>query len=97
MANTVTPLVGANLVSITLAADAAANPALVNSKIGTQVFADDGKIYVYAKANGVIAANTAVCTVAAGTFLATNVGGAYLSPTTAMAVGDFGWFARAGV
>ena len=97
MANTVPPLVGVNLVSITLAADAAANPALVNSKIGTQVFGDDGKLYVYAKANGAIPANTAVCTVSPTTFLATSAGGAYTSTTVAMAVGDFGWFAKASV
>lgn len=66
-------------------------------KIGTEVWGDDGKLYVYAQAGGAIAASTAVCAVSATTFQATATGGAYTSPTTAMNTGDFGWFGKASV
>ena len=67
------------------------------ARLGEQVFSSDGKIFVYAQANGAITASTAGCTVNASTFLATNSGGAYLSPATTMASGDQGWFGKASV
>lgn len=67
------------------------------NKLGTQVWGDDGKLYVYAQANATIAANTAVATVSPTTFLATATGGAYASPAVAMATGDQGWFGKASV
>ena len=57
----------------------------------------DGKLYVFAQAGGAIAAGIAVCTVNPATFQATNTGGAYTSPATAMVVGDYGWFNKANV
>lgn len=93
---TVSPVLGVDLNTITLAANVgtAAEDA---PQLGTQVFGSNGKIYVYAQANEVIAASTAACTVNATTFLATATGGAYLSPAVAMASGDRGFFSRAGV
>lgn len=91
-----TPLSGADLVTITLAADLA-NGKIANARLGQQVFGSDGKLYVYAQANGAIPASTAVCTVSPATFLATSSGGAYTSPATAMSAGDRGWFAKASV
>lgn len=91
-----TPLSGADLVTITLAADLA-NGKIANARLGQQVFGSDGKLYVYAQANGAIPASTAVCTVSPTTFLATSSGGAYTSPATAMSAGDRGWFAKASV
>lgn len=91
-----TPLSGADLVTITLAADLA-NGKIANARLGQQVFGSDGKLYVYAQANGAIPASTAVCTVNPTTFLATSSGGAYTSPATAMAAGDRAWFAKASV
>ena len=90
------PISGADLVNITTAANLA-NGQIANARLGQQVFGSDGKVYVYAQANGAIPASTAVCTVNASTFLATSTGGAYTSPATAMAAGDRGWFAKAGV
>ena len=95
---TVTPVLGVDLNTITTAADIAANTGGEDApQLGAQVFGSNGRIYVYAQANAVIAASTAVCTVNATTFLATASGGSYLSPAVAMASGDRGWFSRAGV
>lgn len=92
---TVSPVLGVDLNTTTLAADVLTTEDA--PQLGTQVFGSNGKIYVYAQANAVIAASDADCTVNATTFLATASGGAYLSPPVAMASGDRGWFSRAGV
>lgn len=91
-----TAVIGADLVGITLAADLAAGK-VADAALGTQVWGSDGKLHVYAQAGGAIPANTAVCTVNASTFAATATGGSYLSPATAMATGDRGWFEKASV
>lgn len=92
----ITPSVGADLNTITLAADIAAGK-VVDARLGSQVFGSNGKLFVYAQANAAIPASTAVCTVNATTFLATASAGSYLSPAYAMAVGDRGWFSKASV
>ena len=92
----ITPSIGADLKGITLAADIAAGK-VTDARIGSQVWGSDGKRYVYAQANAVISASTAVCTVNATTFLVTASGGSYLSPAVAMASGDRGWFSVASV
>jgi hypothetical protein len=93
---TVTPVQGIDLNTITHAADVGTT-AEDAPQLGTQVFATNGRIYVYSQANAVISASDADCTVNATTFLATASGGSYLSPAVAMASGDRGWFSRAGV
>lgn len=92
----VTPTAGADLVTITLAADLAAGK-IANARLGEQVFGSDGKLYVYGQANASIPASTAVCTVSPTTFLVTASGGSYTSPATAMASGDRAWFSKASV
>lgn len=92
-----TPLLGADLKTITLAADLASGAAKPGARLGQQAWGNDGKLYVYAQANATIAASTAVATVNASTFLATATAGTYTSPATAMAVGDQGWFGKAAV
>ena len=94
--STSTPKIGADLNTITLAADIAAGK-VPDARIGDQVWGTNGRRYVYAQANASISASTAVCTVNATTFLATASGGSYLSPTTAMATGDRAWFSAASV
>jgi hypothetical protein len=94
---TVTPLLGVDLVSKTLAADLGSGGSEDAPQIGTQVFASNGKRFVYAQANATITASTAVCTVNATTFLATASGGAYLSPAVDLASGDRAWFSAASV
>lgn len=99
---TVTPVLGVDLNTITLAAEIqtasqSGSGAEDAPQLGTQVFGSNGRIYVYAQANAVISASDADCTVNATTFLATASGGSYLSPAVAMASGDRGWFSRAGV
>jgi hypothetical protein len=95
---TVTPVLGCDFNSITLAADVGpASGAEDAPQLGTQVFGSDGRRYVYAQANATITASTAVCTVNATTFLATATGGSYRSPAVAMATGDRGWFSAAAV
>ena len=94
--HTVSPLLGVDFNTIVTAADIASGLE-DGPQIGTQVFSTNGKIYVYAQANGAITASTAVCTVNASTFLATHSAGAYTSPATTMASGDKGWFSKASV
>ncbi len=91
-----TPKIGADLNTITTAADLAAGK-VADARIGSQVFGSNGKLYVYGQANASISASTAVCTVNASTFLVTASGGSYTSPATAMASGDRGWFSKASV
>jgi hypothetical protein len=97
MAYSISPVIGPDLVNTTTAVNIANGTQLPLFALGDQVWANDGKRYVYAKANGSISASTAVCTVNAATFLATNSGGAYTSPATAMVTGDYGWFGSASV
>ncbi len=91
------PFAGADLVNTVLATDIASGARQVPFKLGTEVFASDGKRYVFAQANASITASTAVCTVSPSTFLATATGGAYTSPATNMVTGDYGWFSAASV
>ena len=93
---TVSPAVGVDLKTIFLATDISANNPS-RHRLGEQVFASDGRIYVYAQANASIGASTAVAAINTSTFLATATTGAYLSPATAMVTGDQGWFGRAAV
>ena len=91
------PKSGADLKTITLAADISTGGKKGDARLGEQVFGTDGRLYVYAEANAVIAAADADCTVNATTFLATASGGSYRSPPVAMAAGDRGWFSKASV
>jgi len=96
MAFSSTSLIGAKLDNVDTVADVALSGQPPH-RIGTQVWGDNGKLYVYAKANASITASTAVCTVNASTFLATASGGSYTSPATNMVSGDYGWFSKASV
>jgi hypothetical protein len=92
----VTPNIGADFNTITLAADLA-NGKIADARLGEQRFGSNGRRYVYVQANAAIPASTAVCTVNATTFLLTATGGTYLSPAVAMATGDRGWVSAASV
>jgi hypothetical protein len=92
----ITPSIGADLNTISLAADIAAGR-VTDALLGSQVWGSNGRRYVYSQANASIAASDADCTVSATTFLATASGGSYLSPPVAMATGDRGWFSAASV
>lgn len=95
---TVTPMLGVDVNSITLAADVGpASGAEDAPQLGTQVFGSNGRLYVYGQANATITASTTACTVNATTFLVTASGGSYTSPAVAMATGDRGWFSKASV
>jgi hypothetical protein len=94
----VTPSLGVDLNSKTLAADVGPSSGAEDApQLGTQVFASDGKRYVYAQANAVISASTAVCDINTTTFLVAASGGTYLSPAVALASGDRAWFSKASV
>lgn len=97
MAFSVTPQIGIDLNNIVTAVNIAAGQQAVPNRLGMEVFGSDGKLYVLAQAGGAITASTAVCTVNAGTFQATNSGGSYTSPATTMATGDYGWFSKPSV
>jgi hypothetical protein len=94
---TISDVPGVDLVSIIPAADITSFAQRPAARLGTQVWASDGKQYVYGQANASITASTAVCTVSATTFLVTASGGSYTSPATNMVSGDMGWFAKASV
>lgn len=97
MAYSITPYSGVDLVNTVLATDISSGARTIPGKIGTEVWGSDGKRYVLAIAGGSISASTAVCTVSPTTFSATNSGGSYTSPATAMSTGDYGWFGAASV
>ena len=93
---TVTPVLGCDLNTITLAADVGTS-AEDAPQLGTQVFASDGRRYVYGQAAAVITASTAVCLVNTTNFTVAATGGSARSPAVAMATGDRGWFSVASV
>ena len=95
---TVSPVLGCDFNTITLAADVGPTSGAEDApQLGTQALGSDGRRYVYAQANATITASTAVCTVNATTFLVTATGGSYRSPAVALATGDRGWFSAASV
>ena len=97
MAYTITPLAGIDLVDIQTVAEIAANGGNVTfGPLGAEVFASDGKRYVWAKAATAIAASTATIVINASTFAATLGAGSYFTATS-MASGDYGWFSIASV
>ena len=89
MAYSVTPLAGIDLTNIEAGALVGNQPKF--GPLLAQCFASDGSIYMYAKATTVIGANTATVAIA-NTGLASATGGVWLSPATAMAIGDYAWF-----
>jgi len=96
MAYSLSPVSGVDLNDTLTVAEIAAG-ALPAGPLGQQIFASDGKRYVWAKATATIAASTAVCSINTTTFAATATGGNYTSPATAMASGEYGWFGAASV
>ena len=99
MAYTITPLAGIDLVDTQTVAEQALNGGTTPTfgPLGEEVFASDGRRYVWAKAGAAITASTTTCSINASTFVATASAGTYLSPTAAMASGDYGWFSAASV
>lgn len=95
---TVTPVLGIDLNTITLAIDVGSTSGAEDApQLGTQVFGSDGRRYVYGQAAAVITAATAVCLVNATNFTVASTGGAARSPAVAMATGDRGFFSVASV
>jgi len=97
MAYSTLPIAGVDLVDTQTVADIASTGSVTFGPLGAQTFANDGLRYVWAVAGAAITASTATCSVNASTFVATGSAGTYLSPTTAMASGDYGWFSKASV
>jgi hypothetical protein len=98
MAYSVLPIAGIDLTNISNYNDNSAGTEVpVQGPLGLQTFGSDGLRYVFAQAGAAITASLATCTVNASTFVATASGGTYLSPATAMASGDYGWFSKASV
>ena len=98
MAYSVLPIAGIDLTNISNYNDNSAGTEIpTQGPLGLQTFGSDGLRYVFAEAGAAISASLATCTVNASTFVATASGGTYLSPATAMASGDYGWFSKASV
>jgi len=98
MAYTITPLAGIDLNDTQTVAEQTANAGLVTfGPLGAEIFASDGKRYVWAKAGSAITASTATCSINTTTFVATGGAGTYAGPAVAMASGDYGWFGAASV
>lgn len=95
---TVSPVLGVDLNTITLAADVGSTSGAEDApQLGTQVFASNGRRYIYGQAAAAITASTAVCLINATNFTVAATGGAATSPAVAMATGDRGWFSVASV
>ena len=98
MAFTITPLAGIDLNDTQTVAEQALNGGVVTfGPLGAEVFASDGKRYVWAKAGSAITASTTTCSINTTTFVATGGAGLYAGPLVAMASGDYGWFGAASV
>jgi len=99
MAFTITPLSGIDLNDTQTVAEQALNGGTTPTfgPLGAEVFASDGKRYVWAKAGSTIAASTATCSINTTTFVATGGAGLYAGPAVAMASGDYAWFGAASV
>lgn len=94
----VTPIAGINLNGVTTTNTNSAGTAIPTfGPLGTEVFGSDGKRYVFAKAGATISASTTVCDINTTTFVVAATGGAYTSPTIALASGDYAWFGKASV
>lgn len=94
----VTPIAGINLEAVTTTNPNSAGTSVPTfGPLGTQVFGSDGLRYVFAKAGATIAAGTTVCDINTTTFAVAATGGAYISPTVALASGDYAWFGKASV
>jgi hypothetical protein len=93
---TATPKIGADFNTVTTAANLALGVS-ADARLGDQQWGSDGRLYVYAQADGTISASDADCAINATTFIASASGGSYRSPPVAMAVGDRGWFSKASV
>lgn len=95
-----TALIGAKLPAVDTVADVVAMGGQPPHRIGTQVWGDDGKLYVYAKANLSVPSGQTACVINATTFLVTATSaGSYTAPTVSggMVSGDYGWFSKASV
>jgi hypothetical protein len=101
MAYSTLPIAGVDLVSLTPYNSQVIGSTTVSvpniGPLGAETFASDGYRYVFAQAGAAITASTASCSINASTFQATASAGTYLSPTTTMASGDYGWFSKASV
>jgi hypothetical protein len=98
MAYTITPLSGIDLNDTQTVAEQALLSGLVTfGPLGAEVFASDGRRYVWAKAGATITTATTTCSINASTFVVTPSAGTYTSPVAAMASGDYGWFSAASV
>ena len=98
MAYTITPLSGVDLNDTqTVAEQELIGGVVTFGPLGAEVFASDGKRYVWAKAGSAITASTATCSINTTTFVATGGAGTYAGPAVAMASGDYGWFGAASV
>ena len=94
----VTPIAGIDLNGVTTTNSNSAGTAIPTfGPLGTQVFGSDGKRYVFAKAGAAISASTTVCDINTTTFVVAASGGAYTSPTVAVASGEYAWFGKASV
>jgi hypothetical protein len=98
MAYTITPLSGIDLNDTQTVAEQALNGGVVTfGPLGAEVFASDGKRYVWAKAAATITPSTTTCSINTTAFTVTATAGSYISPAVSMISGDYGWFGAASV
>lgn len=92
------PLSGINLNTTTVTNTNSAGTAIPTfGPLGTQVFASNGKRYVFAKASGAISTNAA-CIINSSTFDATsNASGTYTAIPGGVSDGGYAWFSATSV
>lgn len=93
MAFSDTPKIGVDLESVISPED---YPRL-GHRVLSQIFASDGRVYVFARAGALISGETAVVAINATTGVAAASGGTYLAPEADVPNGSYAWFSKAGV
>ena len=92
MAFTDTPKLGVDLANVVSPDDYSR----LGHRVLSQIFASDGRIYVFARAGADIAAGVTQASVNATTGVATGSGGSYTGPAVAVPNGHYAWFSKAG-
>lgn len=98
MAYSVSGLIGAYLDRVITVAELTGDQKkTLDAALGQQTWGNDGRLYVFVVAGGVIAAAQTDVTVNATTFSATDGSGAYSGPVAGCASGSYFWASKASV
>lgn len=98
MAYAVTGLIGADLGRVVTTAELSGDQKrTLDNALGQQAWGNDGRLYVFVRAGGAIAASQTDVSVNASTFAATDGAGSYTGPAAGCAENDYFWAHKASV